>query len=416
MPGGKKSAFIMAAIFAAILLSGADNSLLNKARAGDADSQFQLANEFFYGKNRNANLPLAYYWFRRAAVSGSAAARYNLAVCLQKGWGCKANPAGAFYNFKLAMDKGVKKAVIRYAEMLFVGVDAGTFEEEQLPEVKADPENAIAILRPVAQSDSEAMVLLAKLLYRDVEKNGKELRSVLEKYVSAAADPDPEMLLIYSACLRSGLGGSTPDPEAGAKILQRAVLKNHPEATAQLAEMMLMGWGMKPNKPKALKLYEHAMKLGSPRAKTDVAQMKLAGINMPHDLAGAFKLLTEAAEKKYPPALCKLGDCYAFGIGTEVDMSKALYNYLMAAELGDRLAAYRIGEYYRDGKYVPKNPAVSFHFFKSAAQAGHPGAMREVGKALLGGSGIDPDYTRAAEWLQRAAQAGDREAAEILRQ
>lgn len=415
MTAYSKIVFTMAAVFAAFLLSGAD-ILLENARKGDTASQEKLADEFFFGKKRKANLPLAYYWFRKAAESGSASARYNMAVCLQKGWGCKKNIAGAFKNYELAMKKGVAKAAVRYAEMLYKGVESESFEDEKLPAVKANPDKALDILRQAAQSDTEAMEIVARILYKSAEKNGHELRELLERYAEKAPDPDPELLLVYSACLRSGLGGKMPDAAAGAKILERAAAKKHPEAMAQLAEMLLMGWGVTANKSKALQLYMQAVKLGSSRAMTDIAQMKLAGVYLEHDPAGAFKLLTEAGEKKYPPALCKLGDCYAFGIGTQQNMAKAIYNYMNAAERGNRLAAFRLGEFYRDGKHLQKNPAAAFHYFSIAAKAGHAGAMREAGKALLGNSGIDPDYKRAMEYLRQAAAKGDKEAMELLHQ
>ena len=415
MTANRKTILTTAAVFAAFLLSGAD-ILLENARKGDTESQVKVANEFFFGKNRKVNLPLAYYWFRKAAANGSAHARYNMAVCLQKGWGCKKNSAGAFRNFELAMKQGIEKAAIRYAEMLYRGVDAESFEDEKIPAVKADQKKALEILRHTAQNDTESMEILAKFLYMDAEKNGVELRGVLKRYTEKSPDPAPELLLVYSACLRSGLGGVMPDAAAGAKVLEKAAAKNHPEAIAQLAEMTLMGWGMPANKNKALQLYMLAVKLGSPRAKTDVAQMKLAGVYLKHDPAGAFKLLTEAAEKKYPPALCKLGDCYAFGIGTEQNMAKAVFYYMNAAERGNRLAAFRMGEFYRDGVHLPKNPAAAFHYFSTAAKAGHAGAMREAGKALLGNSGIDPDYKRAMEYLRQAAAKGDKEAMKLLQQ
>ena len=411
----KKKALIMAAVSAAFLLCGADD-LLENARKGDTASQLTLANEFFFGKNRKTNPALAYYWFHRGANAGSAVARYNMAVCLQKGWGCEKNQAGAFKNFEIAMKAGVIRAAVSYAEMLHSGVEADTFEDEKLPEIKPDRKKALEILRQVAPKDTGAMALLAKMLYVDVEKNAAELSSILKIYTETVANPDPELLLIYSACLRSGVGGNAPDAAAGAEILRRAAKLKHPESMAQLAEMMFYGRGIQADKNGALKLYLEAAELGSARAKNDIAVMMLNGIYMPNDPAGAFKLLSSAAEKKYPPALCKLGDCYFFGIGTEPDIRKALFNYMRSAELGDRLAAYRLGEFYRDGKYLPKNPAASFHFFSTAAKAGLPAAMREAGKALQGKYGLAPDFRKAEELLRRAADAGDKEAVELLRE
>ena len=40
--------------------------LRDRALAGEVAAQLQLANEFFFGRNRPRNPTLAAYWFRRA--------------------------------------------------------------------------------------------------------------------------------------------------------------------------------------------------------------------------------------------------------------------------------------------------------------------------------------------------------------
>ena len=66
---GKFLTVVTAAVFAAILPLRADD-LREKARAGDTESQFRLASEYFFARNRAGNLPLAVHWFRRAAAAG----------------------------------------------------------------------------------------------------------------------------------------------------------------------------------------------------------------------------------------------------------------------------------------------------------------------------------------------------------
>ena len=61
--------------------------LLESARAGDGKSQLLLADAFFFGRGRQVNPTLAVYWYRKSASSGNIQAQYNLAVCLEKGWG-----------------------------------------------------------------------------------------------------------------------------------------------------------------------------------------------------------------------------------------------------------------------------------------------------------------------------------------
>ena len=406
---------ITAAFFAAFSLPAADE-LLTRSRNGDLNSQVKLATEYFYGKNRQKNVALSLYWFRKAAAAGSPYAQYNLALFLQNGWGTEVNSAAAFHFYALAMDQKISKAAVRYAEMLFTGVEAGNYYELILPEVKPDIPKALQILRQTARSgESEALLLLARHLFANAPAHGRELRELLEKYCTSTENPDPEALVIYAACLRSGIGGFVPDPPAGAKILRLAADRKHPEAMAQLAEMMINGFGTPLDRQGALKLYDEAIKLGSSRAMTDIAAFKQMGMYLPHDPAGAFELLKSAGEKNYAPALKKLGDCYAYGIGTEKNTDRAMEFYQRAAARGSADAAFHLGICHRDGVMTPKNLTAAFGYFHRAALAGHPGAMRETGKALLDGSGVPRNYAAGMEFIRAAAKAGDREAAEYLR-
>lgn len=406
---------ITAAIFAAVSLCGADELLL-AARRGDAASQLALGGEFFYGRNRNANPALALYWFRRAADNGLPAAQYNFGLCLLKGWGCEKNPAAAFRYLQQAAVNGVDKAAIYYAELLFDGVESGNFAGEMIPEVAPDREKALDILRRSAGNGStQAMLQLARYLFTDAVKHGDELYQMLKNYVEKSADPDPEALVIYAACVRSGIGGNIPDPPLGIKILRRAAVKQHPEAMAQLAEMLFNGFGTPADKVQALELYDKAIALGSSRAMTDLGQLKLAGYHTAHDPAGAFDLFSAAAKKNYPPAIRKLGDCHALGIGTSRNPDMAMSLYLRAAEAGDAEAMFKLGTCYRDGECTAADPAKAFYFFQLAARAGHTGGIRETGKALLDGRGIKSDFVQGMELLRRAAGLGDSQAVLLLR-
>lgn len=409
-----KRIFLTAALIAAILFCRADE-LLDKARNNDVLSQLQIAGEYFYGKKRPLNLPMAYFWFRKAAQSGLPEAQYNLGQCLKNGWGCEKNPAGAFYFFGMAKDRQLKKAVRAYAEMLFSGVEEGTWEELKFPEIKPDRHEALELMRQLAATGSdEDLMLFAKYLFNDPEDHGRELRELLKKYVSDSSDPDPEALVIYAACLRSGIGGFVPDPAAGAEILRRAADKKYPEAIAQLAEMNFFGFGMPVNRKLAMELYTEAVKLGSPRAMTEYAQMKLSGIYLPEDIPGAFKLLSAAAEKKYPPAIKKLADCHISGIGTPVNIPLGMELYLEAAKAGDAKAAFRLGEIFQDGSTGNKNPERAFYFFLQSALSGHVPGMREAAKAMLEGNGTPVDYNRGILLMRRAAEMGDPEASALL--
>lgn len=406
-------------IFTAVCMTAVSvcaGELLTAARNGDIASQVRLAAEYFYGKTRKQNLPLAVYWFKKAADANSPQAQYNLALCLLNGWGCQKNGAAAFRYLEKSGNAGIIPAKILYAKLLFSGIPADFYDDRHLPEVLPDKDKAIEILRELAAKDvAEAQLLLAKFLFSDAMKHSDELRKLLSRYIANSSEPDPEAMVIYAACLRSGIGGHIPDPQAGAAMLEKAAGLKHPEAMAQLAEMYFNGFGVKTDRQKAISLYDEAIKLGSPRAMTDVGTLKLSGFGYKEDIAGAFALFSQAAEKKYPPALRKQGDCYAIGAGVTADPQKAVECYRMAAEAGDAQAAFRLGEYFRDGKIVSRNAEAAFYFFQLAARNGHPGGIRETGKALIEGRGVEVNHAQGMELLRHAAESGDSEAAALLR-
>ena len=409
--------FLLVAVFFSVQMSfGAEkvaDALLASARKGDIASQLRLADEFMFGKNgRQLSPPLAVYWFRQAALQDSPAGQYNLALCYINGWGSAKRRAAGFRYLCKALQNGVVQAASIYASMLYDGVAAAEDPEGNLPEIKAAPDEAIRLLRQYAKIDAASEKLLAQYLFRNIERYGAELIPLLDNH-SRKNDPDPEMLLLYAACLRSGTGGRT-DPLRAAEILERAVKMNYPEAMAQLAEMLYLGFGIKADLERADKLIDTALALGSPRAMVDRGVAHLNGMRFPHDPHRAYELFSLAAAKKYPPALRQLGFCCSAGIGTAKDEKKALKYFSQAAGAGDAPAMFDLAECFRYGRGTEVDLRAAYLWYLRGANNGEINAMREVGMALLNGHGTAQDRVEAEKWLRRAAGAGDDRAAQQL--
>ncbi len=389
------------------------DTLLDSARKGDIASQLHLADEFMFGKNgRQLSPPLAVYWFRQAALQDSPAGQYNLALCYINGWGSTRRQAAGFRYLGKALQNGVVKAAPLYASMLYDGVAAAEDPEGNFPEIKAAPEKAVKLLRQYAKIDAASEKLLAQYLSRNIALYEAELISLLKKH-SAKNDPDPEMLLLYAACLRSGTGGCT-DPRLAAEILERAVKMNYPEAMAQLAEMLYPGFGIKADPERADKLIDTALALGSPRAMVNRGVAHLNGMRFPHDPHRAYELFTLAAAKKYPPAWRQLGFCSSAGIGTAKDEIKALKYFSQAAAAGDTPAMFSLAECFRYGRGTEVDLRAAYLWYLRGANNGDINAMRETGMALLLGHGTARDREGAVKWLRRAADGGDDRAAQQL--
>ena len=397
-----------------VAAAGADDELLRRARSGDVTSQLQAADEFMFGKNgRRANSQLAVYWFRQAALQNSGTGQFNLAMCYQRGWGGKVRRAAAFHYFRKAMDNGVMRAAAQYAIMLYHGVPAESDPEGEFPEVKADPQAALEILRRVASHDRDGELFLAKYLFQNVENNAPELLKLLQHH-AGRQNADPEMLILYAAFLRSGAGG-VMDPHLAAQVLERAAKMRHPEAMAQFAELLHGGFGVKTDHARADKLIDEAIKLRSPRALVWRGNEYLNGWFREQDPHRAFELFTQAAEQKYPPALRQLGLCYASGAGVERDEKKALHYFLQAAGMGDGAGQFQVAECFRHGRGCEKDFQAAYYWYARAAENGEVSAMRETGLALLDGRGVTKDPVQGLKWLHRAAVCGDPAAQEALR-
>ena len=403
------------AVFFIPAVSGKEAAALEeRARRGDVEAQYLLAVNTFFGKERAVNPVVAVYWFRRAADAGHAASQYNLARCLERGWGCSKSPAQAVRYYRMAMEKKLPEAALRYAELLYKGVPAEKSEVENFPELKSDPEQALQIMRQIALNSEKGKIQLARYLFKDAPKHGRELRERLGVY-TRNPNADPEALVLYSACLRSGIGGEV-DIAGGIGLLQRAAKSGNAEAMAQLAEIYASGSGLAPNLKRSAELTRRAAAMGNQRALVNLGRMHLTGIEADYDPAAAVKYFQRAAESGYPPANCALGDCYARGAGIEQNWQQAFEYYRLAASGGDENGCLKLGECYASGKGVAKDETAAFYWYRRAVSFGSVAGMRKMAIALLDGRGVRKDREAGFKLLQRAAANGDRTAHFMLQQ
>lgn len=392
------------------ILSG--DALAEKARTGDADSQYRLAIEYFFGRSRTVNPVLAVYWFRRAADAGHPEAQYNLARCYERGWGARRSMGMAVKYYSLAKEQKILPAVLRYAELLYAGVPPEKSEYGEFKALKADRNAALQLMREAAKTSDAGKLVLVKHLFHDAPQHGAELRMRLKNHV-ALPNAHPEMLLLYSSCLRSGIGGEV-DLVEGTAVLKRAADAGNMEAVAQLAEVMELGIGVKYDPVKAFELTRTAAQKGNPRALLNLGNAFLAGVNVEYSPETAVKYFKQAADTGYPPALCKLGDCYARGIGIGQNWTEAIELYRAAAEAGNEDAHCILGDCYDTGSGVQRNETQAFYHYSMAAERGSIKAIRKMGIFLLDGRGVRKDTARGMELLKKAAQAGDQTAQYIL--
>jgi TPR repeat protein len=90
----------------AVAAQGVDPALLQKAKTGDAQAQFQVGQIYARGITVPQDLTLAAEWYRKSADSGSAKAQYALGLLYSRGEGVPQDSAQAAAWYRKAALQG----------------------------------------------------------------------------------------------------------------------------------------------------------------------------------------------------------------------------------------------------------------------------------------------------------------------
>ena len=258
--------------FALALPLFAQNDLRIKALNGDASAQLQLGNRYF---TERKNPTLAVYWFRKAAEQNIPQAMYQLAVCLEHGWGVPQDAGTALEYYSRLEKHGMKQASFRKAMLLWNGV----FEQ-----VEPQKGQAFQTLKLLADTYAPAKLALLRILWQTPElrkKYGEELRELAEKALKETP-LDPEILLFNARLNRDGIG-AVGNPRRAVELTRLAVQAGSAEAKADRASYLEAGYGWTPDPKRAFELVKEAALAGVPEAQIRYGEHLLAGDHCPHD-------------------------------------------------------------------------------------------------------------------------------------
>ena len=141
------------------------------AAGGDADSQFQLADIYRYGKGVKKDYRESFEWAQKAANQGNAQAQHHLGIFYTYGMGVKKDLPEAFKWFQKAAEQGFVNSQYRVGKCYYNA--AG---------VPKDDRKAISWMHKAAKAgdgDTEAMEALG-LIYE--HKSKKEFEDVSDRF------------------------------------------------------------------------------------------------------------------------------------------------------------------------------------------------------------------------------------------
>ncbi len=404
------------------------DSLRERAVSGDVIAQYELVLRLEYGQGCKANPDEARRWLLYAAQKGMKEAQWRIGDHLLRGEaGYEANPKEAVgwlfksaeqgydsaqftlawcYEHGLGTDKDISKAASFYqkaskagnaqaSERLRICVDqlgqsqepmqaaSGHVENEE-PDSN-DPESLYGLACKIRDSSkkqedkAKAQALfkraalfghdLAQLAYISMclnnPQNEAELDEATEWLEKAYSSNNERAMLIYSACLRNGIG-FTKDTKRAQDIIEDLAgdrLKNVTAQTVQ-ASALLLGDGIPRNIPRGIQLLKKASESDDGYAKWKLAICYKNGLGVMKDIRQAEALFQKAAENVFPQgiddlwkpnglqfteaisifksmistgnrhAFYWLAICFEHGLGVTYDISQALSHYEQAHSKG----------------------------------------------------------------------------------
>ena len=222
-------------------------------------------------------------------------------------------------------------------------------------------------------------------------------------YGKIAADKgDIEAQVLVGHILMRGETGLI-DYIGAVKMLEKAALKDHPDALVALAELALRSQGgLTP--PQATPYLKRAAELGRHDAMRVLADAYDNGQGVKQDPNEARQWRGKAAKEGDALAARAMGD-----ETLEKDAFEALQWYEHAATLGDPQSAYIAAIMYVENYEIRPDEKKSAALMRQAANANIPAAMADYGLLVYQGTGVEQNTTSAAKWFERAAKAGDSE-------
>ncbi|MCL2389948.1 MAG: SEL1-like repeat protein [Endomicrobia bacterium] len=364
------------------------------AEAGNAESQFKLAEMYHYGKGIIAkHREEAMNWYTKAAEQGHIAAQNQLAYMYS-------HPISRFVN---EINKGNIEAAKWYRKAAEQGSKEAQYELGRIYYYGTG----------VEQDYIEA----AKWYKKAAQQGHIEARRMLDRIGDSVAE-QTKKVSVFERTKESAEAGNA-------------------ESQLKLAKMYYDANGVKKDYAEAAKWYKEAAEQGLADAQYKLAKMYAAvGRGVDHDFAAAAKYYESAAEQGHADAQFELGRLYYYNNqGVKRDQVEAVNLYKKAAKQGHVEAQYWLGSAYLDEedyaeavkwfkKAVEKgyrsaqdqlNRIAFVEKTKKSAEAGNAEGQFELGKMYYySGTGVKQDRAKAAIWLGKAAEQGHAEAQKML--
>lgn len=298
--------------------------LAEKARAGNADAQYQLARAYRFGKGVKKDQAQAFKWYHAAAKKGHDKAQFNLSVMYLNGQGVKANPAEAVRWMERAAEQGNPNAQYRMGDYAEKGVG-----------MRKDPDFAVQWYEQAANKGHAKAKAALDRLYNNTGSVRYEEHRPQDDH-RHEDDYRPRTLDQARNSLPQNEQRQESQPIQG-DIVQAAEQGNT-RAQYELARRYATGEGMPKDMGKASFWIRKAANGDYAPAQYQLAKMFLSGKGMPRDPATGARWMERAATFGLADAQFAMGQLFEMGVGVRRNQRAALHWYNQAATQGHRQA------------------------------------------------------------------------------
>jgi TPR repeat protein len=307
--------------------------LQQKAQAGDAQAQFDLALCYANGDGVEKDEVLAFEWNKKSAELGHVDAQFAL---------------GLFYfigNTELQ----------NYT--LLTNWTNGKFINKNI-----DPAFDLAVTQVLSTKLTQTNHALAfKWLKTSAEKNYAEAQYYLALCYFEGKGVERNYVLAFEE-------------------FEKAAINNITEAQDKLARRYWEGNGVVKNEVLAFEWFKKAADADFAEAQFELSRFYTQGIGVEKNDILAFECLKKAAEQDIAEAQYLLAQAYEQGTTDKEDLKQAFEWYKKASKNEFIEAKYQLANCYYDGRGVEKNNDLAFTYYQEASQAGHALAKTKIGQ------------------------------------
>lgn len=272
------------------------NTIMEKAKAGDAAAMNEVGTWYYTGKHVNKDYAQAYEWWKKASLKSNVRAIANLGMCYQLGRGVERDSVDAIRLYEKSIKEG--NSVL----------------------LKQRTDN-------VSKSSFDAM--LVGHCYENGVGTKKDYMKAAEFYAQAASKGSVDGMRYAGLCYLNAKVASK-----AISFFEKGAAKGDVSSGYWAGKILLGGMNVPANKQQAIVYLLKSAEGGMAAAQTEIGTLYADGNGVTKNLTQAAEWYHKAAFQGNPKGMWNYGNVLKDGAGVAMDYDQALFWMSEAASLG----------------------------------------------------------------------------------